>query len=125
MRAAKSPPRLDKGRRLTWQRVKNKKRLAEQKIVTDGPKPYCVMLGSRREKRAQRLIASEIVYKLVESAAANAENNLDMARDTLYVAEIYADGGPTLKRYRPRAQGRAASILKRTSHITVILDQVK
>lgn len=51
--AAKSPPRLDKGRRLTWQRVKNKKRLAEQKIVTDGPKPYCVMLGSRREKRAQ------------------------------------------------------------------------
>ena len=68
--------------------------------------------------------ASEIVYKLVESAAANAENNLDMARDTLYVAEIYADGGPTLKRYRPRAQGRAASILKRTSHITVILDQV-
>ena len=69
--------------------------------------------------------ASEIVYKLVESAAANAENNLDMARDTLYVAEIYADGGPTLKRYRPRAQGRAASILKRTSHITVILDQVK
>ena len=53
MRAAKSPPRLDKGRRLTWQRVKNKKRLAEQKIVTDGPKPYCVMLGSRREKRAQ------------------------------------------------------------------------
>ena len=65
------------------------------------------------------------VYKLVESAAANAENNLDMARDTLYVAEIYADGGPTLKRYRPRAQGRAASILKRTSHITVILDQVK
>ena len=69
--------------------------------------------------------ASEIVYKMVESAAANAENNLDMARDTLYVAEIYADGGPTLKRYRPRAQGRAASILKRTSHITVILDQVK
>ena len=56
--------------------------------------------------------ASEIVYKLVES-------------DTLYVAEIYADGGPSLKRYRPRAQGRAAGILKRTSHITVILDQVK
>ena len=69
--------------------------------------------------------ASEYLIKLVKSAAANAENNLDMARDTLYVAEIYADGGPTLKRYRPRAQGRAASILKRTSHITVILDQVK
>ncbi len=69
--------------------------------------------------------ASEVVSKVVQSAAANAENNLDIPRDTLYVAEIFADGGPTLKRYRPRAQGRASQILKRTSHITVILDQVK
>ena len=69
--------------------------------------------------------ASEVVSKVVKSAAANAENNLDLARDTLYIAEIFADGGPSLKRYRPRAQGRASQILKRTSHITVILDQVK
>ena len=69
--------------------------------------------------------ASEVVSKVVQSAAANAENNLDIPRDTLYVAEIFADGGPTLKRYRPRAQGRASQILKRTSHITVILDHVK
>lgn len=69
--------------------------------------------------------ASEVVSKVVQSAAANAENNLDIPRDTLYVAEVFADGGPTLKRYRPRAQGRASQILKRTSHITVILDQVK
>lgn len=69
--------------------------------------------------------ASEVVSKVVQSAAANAENNLDIPRDTLYVAEIFADGGPTLKRYRPRAKGRASQILKRTSHITVILDQVK
>lgn len=69
--------------------------------------------------------ASEVVSKVVQSAAANAENNLDIPRDTLYVAEVFADGGPTLKRYRPRAKGRASQILKRTSHITVILDQVK
>ena len=69
--------------------------------------------------------ASEPLAKLINSAAANAENNLDIPRDALYIAEIYADQGPTLKRYRPRAQGRASSILKRTSHITVILDQVK
>ena len=69
--------------------------------------------------------ASEVVGKLVKSAAANAENNMDIPRDSLYIAEIYADQGPTLKRYQPRAQGRAYQILKRTSHITVILDQVR
>lgn len=69
--------------------------------------------------------ASEVVSKLLKSAAANAENNLDMSTDTLYVAEIYANQGPTLKRFRPRAQGRAFRIRKRTSHITVVLDQAK
>lgn len=69
--------------------------------------------------------AAEVVKKLLMSAAANAENNLDMSRDTLYVAEVFANQGPTLKRFRPRAQGRAARIRKRTSHITVILDQAK
>ena len=56
---------------------------------------------------------------------ANAENNQDLSRDTLYVAECFANQGPTLKRYRPRAHGRANRILKRTSHITVVLDQAK
>lgn len=69
--------------------------------------------------------AAGIVAKLVNSAAANAENNMDIPRDSLYIAEIFADQGPSLKRFRPRAQGRAGRILKRTSHITVILDQVK
>lgn len=69
--------------------------------------------------------ASEPVSKLLNSAIANAENNLDISRDTLYVAEVFADQGPTLKRFRPRAQGRASRIRKRTSHITVILDQAK
>lgn len=69
--------------------------------------------------------ASPVVEKLLNSAVANAENNLDMSGDTLYVAEVFANQGPTLKRFRPRAQGRASSIRKRTSHITIILDQAK
>lgn len=69
--------------------------------------------------------ASEPVLKLLNSAIANAENNLDMNRDELYVAEVYANQGPTLQRYRPRARGSASRIRKRTSHITIILDQVQ
>jgi large subunit ribosomal protein L22 len=67
--------------------------------------------------------ASQPVKKLIQSAAANAENNYDMNVENLYVAEIQANQGPTLKRYRPRAQGRATQILKRTSHITVVLKE--
>ena len=66
--------------------------------------------------------ASPVVEKLLNSAIANAENNSGILRDDLYVAEVFADQGPTLKRYRPRAQGRASRIRKRTSHITIILD---
>lgn len=66
--------------------------------------------------------ASEPVKKVLMSAAANAENNLGMSKDNLFVAEAYADQGPTLKRVMPRAQGRAFRILKRTSHITIVLD---
>ena len=65
--------------------------------------------------------ASEPVYKLLKSAAANAENNFGMNKDNLYVSEIFVGPGPTLKRIRPRAQGRAFHIMKRTSHITVVL----
>ena len=67
--------------------------------------------------------ASPVVEKLLKSAIANAENNLNMDAEGLYVAEVFADQGPTLKRYRPRAQGRAYRIRKRTSHVTIILDQ--
>ena len=67
--------------------------------------------------------ASSLVKKLLESAAANAENNNNMDRDNLYVAECYANKGPTMKRIHPRAQGRAYRIEKRTSHITVVLDE--
>lgn len=66
--------------------------------------------------------ASPVVEKLLNSAIANAENNLELSRDELYVAEVYANPGPTLKRYWPRSRGSASPVLKRTSHITVVLD---
>ena len=66
--------------------------------------------------------ASEPVKKVLMSAAANAENNQGLSKDNLYVAACFADQGPTLKRVMPRAQGRAFRILKRTSHITIVLD---
>ena len=67
--------------------------------------------------------ASGVVKKIVESAIANAENNNGMKKENLYIAECYANQGPTMKRVRPRAQGRAYRILKRMSHITVVLDE--
>ena len=69
--------------------------------------------------------ASEPVLKVLNSAVANAENNLDIPADQLYVAEVFANQGPTYKAIRPRAQGRANRIRKRSSHITIILDQAK
>ena len=68
--------------------------------------------------------ASEVLLKLVNSAVANAENNMNLSRGDLVIAECYANEGPTLKRIMPRARGRAFRINKRTSHITVILDSV-
>ncbi len=65
--------------------------------------------------------ASPIVEKVLNSAIANAENNKGLLRDDLIVAEAFADQGPTLRRFMPRAQGRATRIRKRTSHITIIL----
>jgi len=67
--------------------------------------------------------ASPVVEKLLNSAIANAVNNNEMDRSTLYVAEIYANPGPTLKRWIARSRGSASPILKRTSHISVVLDQ--
>ena len=67
--------------------------------------------------------ASSLVKKLLESAIANAENNNGMKRENLYVAECYANKGPTMKRIQPRAQGRAYRIEKRMSHITIVLDE--
>ena len=69
--------------------------------------------------------ASPIVEKLINSAVANAEHNYEMDPDNLYISEAYVDEGITLKRFRPRAQGRASAINKRTSHITVVVKEQK
>lgn len=69
--------------------------------------------------------AANDIHKLINSAAANAENNHDLVGDEMRVASITVDEGPTLRRYRPRAMGRASSINKRTSHIAVALTPVE
>ncbi|MBQ4072425.1 MAG: 50S ribosomal protein L22 [Clostridia bacterium] len=75
--------------------------------------------------KAMNKSSSTPILKVVNSAAANAENNMNMNKDTLYVAECFADEGKTLKRYQPVSKGRGHSIMKRTTHITVILDAAK
>ena len=67
--------------------------------------------------------ASEYLEKLLKSAAHNAENNHNMHKNNLYVAECYVCPGPIMKRIMPRAQGRAYRILKRTSHVTIVLKE--
>ena len=94
----------------------------------------CFVLDAIRGKDVQTALAileynpryaSSLIKKLLESAIANAENNNGMNRENLYVAECYANKGPTMKRIQPRAQGRAYRIEKRMSHITVVLDEKK
>jgi large subunit ribosomal protein L22 len=68
--------------------------------------------------------ATEPITKVLKSAVANAEHNHALDADDLVVAEAYADEGPTLKRYRPRARGRATRIRKRTSHITIVVSDM-
>ena len=69
--------------------------------------------------------ASGVIKKLLLSAVANAENNNGLDANDLYIAECYANKGPTMKRIQPRAQGRAYRIEKRMSHITIVLDEKK
>ena len=69
--------------------------------------------------------ASPVIHKVLSSAIANAVNNQEMDRSSLYVAECFANPGPTLKRYVARSRGSASPMLKRTCHISVVLDQKK
>jgi large subunit ribosomal protein L22 len=66
---------------------------------------------------------ARLLKKVIRSAVANAEQNTNVDVDTLYIKRVYADEGPTLKRFRPRALGRATRIRKRSSHLTVVLDE--
>jgi large subunit ribosomal protein L22 len=77
-----------------------------------------IVIVNNTDKRA-----SKMVYKLLMNAAASAENNHGLDVNNLYVTKTFATEGPTLKRIRPRAQGRASGINKRTSHITVVLGE--
>lgn len=110
---------------------KDKRPYAVAKYIRISPYKVRAVLDTIRGKKYAEAVAilntlnkssCDPVLKVVNSAAANAENNLGMNKDDLYVAECFADQGPTLKRMMPRAKGRGARILKRTSHITVILD---
>ena len=92
----------------------------------------CFVLDAIRGKDVQSALAileynpryaSSIIKKLLESAIANAENNNGMNAENLYVAACFANKGPTMKRLKPRAQGRAYRIEKRMSHITIVLDE--
>ncbi|SFE41268.1 LSU ribosomal protein L22P [Lentibacillus persicus] len=69
--------------------------------------------------------ASPVVEKVLNSAVANAEHNYEMEPDNLVISEAFVDEGVTLKRFRPRAQGRASQINKRTSHVTVVVSEKK
>ena len=103
---------------------------AELKYARISSRKVKIVADLIRGKSAQEALAivkftpkasSEIIEKLLKSAMANAENNHKMDINKLYVAEIYANQGPTLKRIRPAAKGSAVRIRKRTSHITIVL----
>jgi ribosomal protein L22 len=88
------------------------------RLVMDHVRGHSVSEARALLRHSPRGVARD-VERLLNSAVANAENNHDLVGDDLYVKEIYADEGPTLRRFRPRAQGRATRIRKRTSHLTV------
>lgn len=68
-------------------------------------------------------VGAEVIEKVLKSAVANAEHNFDMNADKLYIASAYVDQGPTLKRIHPRSRGQAFKILKRSSHVTVVVKE--
>lgn len=110
----------------------DKRPRAVAKYVRVSPRKVQIVIDLIRGKQVDDALAilmytpksaAPVVEKLLASAIANAENNLEMSRENLYVAEVYANQGPTLKRYWARSHGRADLIKKHTSHITIVLDQ--
>ncbi len=115
-------------------RAENKEQrpFAIAKHIRMSPSKVRITLDTIRGKKATEAVAiltalptaaAEVSLKLLNSAIANAENNKKLNRDDLYVAECFVTPGPTLKRLLIRARGRADRMLKRSSHITIILDQ--
>ncbi len=114
--------------------TKDKRPTAVARYVRITPTKVRILLDlvrGKEYKEAEAILeynnsqAAEAVLSVLRSAGANAENNLGLNKADLIVAETYADGGPTLKRHQPVSKGRAHAILKRTCHITVILDVKK
>lgn len=110
----------------------DKRAHATAKYVRVTPRKAKIVVDLIRGKQVDQALAilaytpksaAPYVEKLLNSAIANAENNLELDRASLYVAEVYANQGPTLKRYWARSHGRANMIKKHTSHITIVLDQ--
>lgn len=102
------------------------------KYTRISPKKARLVIAQVRGKRADDALvllkfmpqaAARPVAKLIRSAIANAEENYGLPRDDLYIASIFADDGPTFKRYRAGARGRVKPILKRSSHLTVVLEE--
>ncbi len=103
---------------------------AQAKFIRIAPRKARIVMDLIRGKSVKEALGilrytprkgSKIIEKVLKSAIANAENNNEMSRDELVISRAYVDEGPALKRFRPRAQGRASRIRKRTSHITVML----
>ena len=94
------------------------------RIVLDQIQCKCVIEAMGIFKYSPRY-AAEIIEKVLKSAIANAVNNNELDENNLYVADVVANQGPTLKRIRPRAQGRAYRINKKTAHISIYLDEKK
>lgn len=107
---------------------------AVAKYVRMSPRKARLVVDQIRGRNAREALAilqtlpnrpTEPIYKVLHSAMANAENNFEMSTDELYVAQVFVDQGPVLKRFRPRARGTASRIRKPTSHITIILREKK
>ena len=105
---------------------------AKGRFIRISPQKIRLVMEQVRGKKVEEALnllsfapqkGARILKKLLDSAVANAQQNADVDVDSLYISKVYADEGPTLKRWRPRAQGRATRIRKRTSHLTIILDE--
>jgi large subunit ribosomal protein L22 len=105
---------------------------AVAKYVRIAPRKVRVVMDLIRGKNVAEAFAilkftpkagADVIEKVLKSAVANAENNFDMDVDKLYVSTAFVDQGPTLKRIHPRSRGQAFKILKRTSHVTVIVEE--
>jgi large subunit ribosomal protein L22 len=136
---SKGSDRVDKAKRRTKKRVRAEQRrslrpktMSLGQFVRISPQKVRLVCDQIRGKRVEEALSvleftprkgAKIVAKVLRSGIANAENNQNLDVDSLFVKRIEVGPGPTLKRFLPRAQGRATPLLKRTSHITIVLDE--